>query len=405
VKTMTSSQRPELAATVPARSVLRIPVTSTASAANGMNNPWFTLSYLIFVFVPLLFVPQVTTRAIVLSLLASAIFVPLYMRAWQSGRQRPLPFIAATLAIGLALIPFNVGGNTFIIYTMAMAGAQLPPRRAMLIGMLSWLLMTAQFALLGYGLETMVAYCGMTLVVGGMVLLSTAFAQVQERQTAELRLSQDEVKRLAALAERERIGRDLHDLLGHTLSLVVLKSELAGKLLDRDATAARQQIREVETVARHALAEVRQAVSGIRQSGLLAEIAACRLALLSADIELVLQMAPLPISGEVEAVLAFSLREATTNVLRHAGATRVDIELASELGSELGEEGDVLRLQITDNGRGGSIEPGNGLHGMRERLASINAQLEIEHPKNRGTRLSIRVPAPWRANTVAEVTT
>lgn len=402
---MTSSQRPELAATVPARSVLRIPVTSTASAANGMNNPWFTLSYLIFVFVPLLFVPQVTTRAIVLSLLASAIFVPLYMRSWQNGRQRPLPFIAATLAIGLALIPFNVGGNTFIIYTMAMAGAQLPPRRAMLIGMLSWLLMTAQFALLGYGLETMVAYCGMTLVVGGMVLLSTAFAQVQERQTAELRLSQDEVKRLAALAERERIGRDLHDLLGHTLSLVVLKSELAGKLLDRDATAARQQIREVETVARHALAEVRQAVSGIRQSGLLAEIAACRLALLSADIELVLQMAPLPISGEVEAVLAFSLREATTNVLRHAGATRVDIELGSELGSELGEEGDVLRLQITDNGRGGSIEPGNGLHGMRERLASINAQLEIEHPKNRGTRLSIRVPAPWRANTVAEVTT
>ncbi len=402
---MTSSQRPELAATVPARSVLRIPATSTASAANGMNNPWFTLSYLIFVFVPLLFVPQVTTRAIVLSLLASAIFVPLYMRSWQNGRQRPLPFIAATLAIGLALIPFNVGGNTFIIYTMAMAGAQLPPRRAMLIGMLSWLLMTAQFALLGYGLETMVAYCGMTLVVGGMVLLSTAFAQVQERQTAELRLSQDEVKRLAALAERERIGRDLHDLLGHTLSLVVLKSELAGKLLDRDATAARQQIREVETVARHALAEVRQAVSGIRQSGLLAEIAACRLALLSADIELVLQMAPLPISGEVEAVLAFSLREATTNVLRHAGATRVDIELGSELGSELGEEGDVLRLQITDNGRGGSIEPGNGLHGMRERLASINAQLEIEHPKNRGTRLSIRVPAPWRANTVAEVTT
>jgi len=402
---MTSSQRPELAATVPARSVLRIPVTSTASAANGMNNPWFTLSYLIFVFVPLLFVPQVTTRAIVLSLLASAIFVPLYMRSWQNGRQRPLPFIAATLAIGLALIPFNVGGNTFIIYTMAMAGAQLPPRRAMLIGMLSWLLMTAQFALLGYGLETMVAYCGMTLVVGGMVLLSTAFAQVQERQTAELRLSQDEVKRLAALAERERIGRDLHDLLGHTLSLVVLKSELAGKLLDRDATAARQQIREVETVARHALAEVRQAVSGIRQSGLLAEIAACRLALLSADIELVLQMAPLPISGEVEAVLAFSLREATTNVLRHAGATRVDIELGSELGGELGKERDVLRLQITDNGRGGSIEPGNGLHGMRERLASINAQLEIEHPKNRGTRLSIRVPAPWRANTVAEVTT
>jgi len=379
-----------------ARPVLSIPVASTPTMVDAMNQPWFTLSYLIFVFVPLLFVPQVSTRAVVLSVLASAIFVPLYVRAWRQGRQRPLPYIAATLVIGLALIPFNVGGNTFIIYTMAMAGAQLPPRRAMLTGLLSWLLMTMEFVLLGYPMETVAAYCGMTLVVGGMVLLSTTFAQIQDRQTAELRLSQDEVKRLAALAERERIGRDLHDLLGHTLSLVVLKSELAGKLLDHDATAARQQIREVETVARSALAEVRQAVSGIRQSGLVAEVAACRLALLSADIELAVRMAPLQIVNEVEAVLTLSLREATTNVLRHAGATQVTIELDSI--------GDDLRLQIRDDGRGGSVQPGNGLRGMRERLASIKAQLDIDHPNDGGTRLLIRVPAPWRANAVVGVT-
>ncbi|MGQ0798512.1 MAG: sensor histidine kinase [Pseudomarimonas sp.] len=387
----------EPAAAVPARIAVSHTATDVPRTVDAFNSPWFTLSYLIFVFVPLLFVPQLSTRAVLLSLLAAAIFVPIHLHEWERGRQRPLLAIGVTLLLGLALIPFNPGGNTFIIYVMAMAGARLPPRRATQVGLFAWLLMTLEFSWLGYGFEATAAYAGMTLVVGGMVLLSTIFAQAQERQNAQLRLSQEEVKRLAALAERERIGRDLHDLLGHTLSLVVLKSELAGKLLDRDATAARQQIREVETVARHALAEVRQAVSGIRQSGLLAEVAACRLALLSADIELAVRMAPLQIANEVEAVLALSLREATTNVLRHARASQVTIEL-----DNVGEE---LRLRIEDDGCGDNIQPGNGLRGMRERLGSINARLDIGHPSDAGTRLTILVPAPWRAhaNALAEV--
>ena len=397
--TPVSSTKPasEPLAAIPKRLAEAIPASGLPITVDAFNHPWFTLSYLIFVFVPLLFVPDVSTRAVLLSVLATAIFVPIHVHEWNHGRQRPLLAITVTLLVGLALIPFNPGGNTFIIYVMAMAGARLPPRLATQVGLLGWALMTAEFGLLGYPFEAVAAYAGMTLVVGGMVLLSTIVAQVQERQNTQLRLSQDEVKRLAALAERERIGRDLHDLLGHTLSLVVLKSELAGKLLDRDAAAARQQIREVETVARHALAEVRQAVSGIRQSGLLAEVAACRLALLSADIELALRMAPLQITNEVEAVLALSLREATTNVLRHAGANLVTIELDTV--------GDDLRLQIEDDGRGGKIELGNGLRGMRERLASINAQLNIKQLVAGGTRLTIRIPEPWRATAVFEAAT
>ncbi len=100
-----------------------------------------------------------------------------------------------------------------------------------------------------------------------------------QRKRAQLQLSHDEVRRLAALAERERIGRDLHDLLGHTLSLVALKSELAGKLVERDPQAARRELAEVTRVARDALSQVRSAVTGIRAAGLASELASARLLL------------------------------------------------------------------------------------------------------------------------------
>ena len=109
--------------------------------------------------------------------------------------------------------------------------------------------------------------------IGGVVMVGAMFGRIQERRNAELRLTQDEVRRLARMNERERIGRDLHDLLGHTLSLIAIKSELAGKLLARDASAAATQISEIESIARKALGEVREAVSGIRASGFSAELA------------------------------------------------------------------------------------------------------------------------------------
>jgi two-component system sensor histidine kinase DesK len=365
---------------------------STEKAAHTTSpweNPWFTLVYLIFVFVPMLFLPAVNWTSIAASVLATLAFVPIYVSALLGARRRPLLPIAAVAAIGLALIPFNPGGNTFIIYTLAMAGAMLPPRRALLVSGAAWLLLVLAFWLGRYDGVTTAAYAGMSFVVGGMVLLGTIFGQIQQRQDAELRLSQDEVKRLATLAERERIARDLHDLLGHTLSVVVLKSELAGKLLDRDAPAARQQIREVEDVARTALAEVRQAVSGIRHSGLLAELAACRLTLLSAGVSLDQQLQPLTLQTPVDAALSLCLREAITNVLRHADARRVEIAIEAD--------GPTLCLSIRDDGRGGIIAEGNGLLGIRERLSAINGSVDIASAAGEGSVLRIRVAPPWQA--------
>jgi two-component system sensor histidine kinase DesK len=204
------------------------------------------------------------------------------------------------------------------------------------------------------------------------------------KKNAALKLSQDEVRRLAANAERERIGRDLHDLLGHTLSLITLKLELSRKLFDRDAEAARRELEEAEKVARHALAEVRSAVTGIRSTDLAAELASARLLLESSAVHLDYGTLPSSLPSDVERSLAFVIREAVTNIHRHAGATEASVRFETSA--------EKLDMQINDNGRGGQSAEGNGISGMRERVRALGGTLTIDSPPRRGTRLYISVP-------------
>ncbi len=213
-----------------------------------------------------------------------------------------------------------------------------------------------------------------------------AVEQMSKQKDAALSLSHDEVRRLAATAERERIGRDLHDLLGHTLSLITLKLELSRKLFDRDTTAARREVEEAEKVARLALAEVRSAVSGIRATDLAAELASARLLLESSRVHLDYASPPVDLPDEIERGLSLVLREAATNIARHAHASRARIELLREHAS--------LRMQIEDNGRGGVGEDGNGISGMRERVRAMGGTLAVESPRGQGTRLRVVVPVP-----------
>jgi two-component system sensor histidine kinase DesK len=206
-----------------------------------------------------------------------------------------------------------------------------------------------------------------------------------EEKDAQLQLSHDEVRRLAATAERERIGRDLHDLLGHTLSLITLKLELSRKLFDRDNEAARREIEDAEKVARHALAEVRSAVTGIRTADLAAELASARLLLASSMVHLDYGSPP-ELPGEIERGLSLVLREAATNIARHAAASRARIEWTHERAR--------VCMQISDNGRGGIASDGNGLSGMRERVRALGGTLTIDSPRAQGTRLKVVVPVP-----------
>lgn len=348
------------------------------------DNPWVTLVYLLFVFVPVVFVSRDAGPMLAASGVALALFLPLHFAFYRIKDRRRVPMVFAVAAIGYLLIPYNPGGQTFLIYACAMCGWTFTARRAVLIGALLLLLMSAQFFWVMPNLQLALAWSGMASTIAVLVLVSTLYARAKARRDAELRLTQDEVGRLAAMAERERIGRDLHDLLGHTLSLVALKSELAGRLVDRDPAAAKAQIGEVETVARQALAQVREAVVGIRATGLQAELAAARLALLSADVRLDQRLETVALSAAAESALAMALREAVTNVIRHSGATRVDVELSLRDGG--------VCLAIADDGRGGTITPGNGLIGMRERLAAISGILEIDSPAGGGTRLLLKLP-------------
>ncbi len=156
------------------------------------------------------------------------------------------------------------------------------------------------------------------------------------------------------------------------LSLITLKLELSRKLFDRDAEAARRELEEAEKVARHALAEVRSAVTGIRSTDLAAELASARLLLESSAVHLDYGTLPSSLPSDVERSLAFVIREAVTNIHRHAGATEASVRFETNA--------EKLDMQINDNGRGGQSAEGNGISGMRERVRALGGTLTIDSP-------------------------
>jgi two-component system sensor histidine kinase DesK len=207
---------------------------------------------------------------------------------------------------------------------------------------------------------------------------------VAQRMRANQRLSlaHEEIAHLAKVAERERIARDLHDVLGHTLSLIVLKSELAGKLMERNPERARKEIAEVEQIARTALGEVRQAIRGYRSEGLPAELEHARATLDAAGVTLDCST-PLPKLGAAEeTVVSLIVREAVTNIVRHARASHCRMSFE---GSD-----SVTFLTIEDDGCGGLRQEGNGLRRMRERVESLGGRFRTE--SEGGTRLVIEIP-------------
>jgi two-component system, NarL family, sensor histidine kinase DesK len=213
------------------------------------------------------------------------------------------------------------------------------------------------------------------LWIGGMMFSFTAVAAVgnhlsyrEALTNLRLRRSQTEVARIAKIAERERIARDLHDLLGHTLSVIVLKSELASRLAEKDPARAALEIRDVERIARESLQEVRSAVRGYRSAGLEAELASVRLACEAAGLRLELYLEPLELEWATEQTLSFVMREAVTNAIRHAKATTLWVSL------ERAPAG--VRLSVWDDGSG-VISEGNGVQGMRERVTKANGQFEF----------------------------
>jgi two-component system sensor histidine kinase DesK len=225
--------------------------------------------------------------------------------------------------------------------------------------------------------------------IADMVVVSALLGIVVVRNfernctNAVLRLAHAEVERMAKVAERERIARDLHDVLGHTLSVIVLKSELAAKLADRDAVRAAQEIREVEKIARESLSELREAVAGYRSAGIDAEFARAKSVLEIAGVAVAWESEKLSLTATQEGVLALAMREGVTNIIRHARARTCRLALAAQGGR--------VCLEIVDDGTGGASSEGFGLAGMRERVEALGGTLVREGAD--GTRLIVMLPA------------
>jgi two-component system sensor histidine kinase DesK len=210
----------------------------------------------------------------------------------------------------------------------------------------------------------------------------------------ELARARSEMARLAVAEERLRFARDLHDLLGQSLSVIVLKSEVARGLLERDPEQAGAAVEDIERVARGALRDVRSAVAGYRKTNLAVELAGAREMLESAGISVRWQENACELSPELDSVLAWAVREGATNVLRHSQAREWMIKLERQNGSAVLEMLDDGR---GDNGAGPGPTLGNGLQGLRERVAAVGGEMEAEPVDGHGFRLSVRVPVDHAA--------
>jgi two-component system sensor histidine kinase DesK len=353
------------------------------------RSPWTEATHLlwsVWVFVTPVF-DHYTVRWAVLTAISYPIFLLLYAKCCLVSRRVTYQYALMLIALSMILLPWYTTGMTYFIYGCIMLRSCRMSLRSYLFALAAMnaaVLVEAWF--LHFAWQSVI-WIPLTTFIVGLVVNAERLSDEKE---AELRLSHDEVRRLAATAERERISRDLHDLLGHTLSLITLKLELSRKLFDRDSEAARRELEEAEKVARHALAEVRSAVSGIRATDLAAELAAARLMLESSAVTLESSVLPPSLPVDVERGLALILREAITNIARHARATqaRVSIVVVDQ----------VLRLCVEDNGRGGIGSNGNGLNGMCERVSALGGTLEVDSPARRGTRLHISVPLRTRSN-------
>ncbi|MCX4980590.1 sensor histidine kinase [Streptomyces sp. NBC_00572] len=335
------------------------------------------------------------------------------------GGEAPNPWIGA-----LGLLTFNT------LYIAIVIRAFHPPSRE---APLTWGLLAALGALtfglaIGYGREWLLLFPLLGLAVGAVVrrgwllrwitlplvvavgvvtfwrdgwdsagvvygtfisVMVTAAILALDETVRQLRATREELARAAVEKERLRFSRDLHDLLGHTLSVIVVKSEVVRRLAPHDLDAALAQVTDIESVGRQALTEIREAVTGYREGSLATELDRARDALSSAGIEPVVRRSGPLLEPQTEALLSWVVRESTTNAVRHSGASRCVIALDGTT--------DRVRLTVTDDGRGPVVAPdatpGSGLRGLRERVAAAGGTLDSGPAPRGGFRVTAELPA------------
>ena len=298
---------------------------------------------------------------------------------WSNKPNRSWMYLAGIVLLGVIFAPINGGAATFFIYATSfcpfIAETEVGAVKVMavivtLVCVETWV-MHLHWSFLVYG-------AAFAAVIGAGNIF---FAQ-RNRANFKLRIANEEIEHLAKVAERERIARDMHDILGHTLSVIILKSELVGKLIDIDPERAKNEIRDVEETSRQALSDVRHAIRGYRSQSLDAELKHAKATLETAGLLVQSEASEVSLTPAQESVVALVLREAVTNVVRHSQARNCSLRMSPVNGSCL--------LEIADDGRGGPDVEGSGLRGMRERILALGGTLVRE--TQAGTKLTIQFP-------------
>jgi two-component system, NarL family, sensor histidine kinase DesK len=360
--------------------------------------PLFVTLWLVFI-VPgpvatMLALPLTPLRMLMTLVWTAAFSAPyLWLMLYKPFREAELTATERRLQIGLLLaltllvlvvdVAYPTGWFWLFIYVVMPAGVVLPTRAA------AWAIVGV--TVLAAGVEAARGEWAQVAAVPGIAMwgVCTIILRRLVATVDELRAAREELARLAVAEERLRFARDLHDLLGHTLSLIALKSELAGRLLPLQGDRAAAEIADIEHAARQALREVRETVAGYRRPTLAAELAAARELLAAAGIEVRIYGTGLSFPPEIDEVLAWTVREGVTNVIRHSHARHCEIRITKVDAT--------IRADVIDDGDGvPATVPaevgGNGLSGLVERVAEANGRLEAGPTDGGGFRLQVLLP-------------
>ena len=365
------------------------PKTANQARAPLAETAAFNLIYLAFYFIPWLFKPP-TQSDILAAIIALAFFLPIYFLASKQKDLRRVPYIIALLIISFAVSPYFGSHGVFYIYALVIAGFIQPERYAWVaIALVTIAFMTFS------SLSDQALWDSLFPVLVGIItcfgIIATA-RRIVEAEQAERQKGLDH--QIATVSERERIAQDLHDLLGQTLTMIALKSEVADRLFEKDSKQAKQEISDIRETAKTALKDVREAVAGLNTTSLEKELHRAKKILDSANISLVIPESLPELSAEYNRVLGLVTREAITNIVRHSNATQAHISLVT-----LDQQ---LQLNITDNGNlstlhqgtslndGVGLNEGAGINGVRKRIEKLGGITNITFEF--GFKLVVEVP-------------
>jgi two-component system sensor histidine kinase DesK len=337
--------------------------------------------YVWLIYLPLFFTPVIIFHDepmdLVWTALASIAFLGLYFHAYWVKSRYLIYHIVVIALMGTLIAFITPTACTLFIYAGAFCSRLKPIKYAVtvLAALLVWIVFISWF----FSFEMFFYQPALifTLIVG----ILNIYQNVLHQNKLELILSRKETQRLAQVAERERIARDLHDLIGHTFSVITLKADLAGRLLDKgldnDLEKARTEIKQLENISRDALSQVREVVSGYRTSDLLSELANAKNVFGSVDIDFYYQFEnideqQIELDNTSNKELAIVLRELVTNIIKHAKATQVSAIITHENGKI------VLAMQDDGQGFENFQHKGFGLKGIEERAQKLKGFVSIK---------------------------